>query len=210
MLCTRHVIVHRERGPLSSCFGQRSTWEEDTEIYTSGVRWVAVRLLSRAMLIISAHLPHARQSVLSYRETLQEITCCLDRFKSAFPRHHVLLGANANISLNGFEDGRFVGDATVLLTKARSCADGERAGALYELMLSFGLRADNSWTDWNCVTRVGWQHECKWISCSLPKKHSSKTFGSTPLWFVDRNTSHVIFLLHSAHAECVSVMLSPW
>ena len=41
---------------------------EDTEIYASGVRWVAVRVLSQAMLIISAHLPHARQSVLSYRE----------------------------------------------------------------------------------------------------------------------------------------------
>ena len=56
---------------------------EDTEIFASGVRWVAVRLLSHAVLI-SAHLPHARQSVLSYRETLQEITCCLERFKSVF------------------------------------------------------------------------------------------------------------------------------
>ena len=112
-----------------------------------GVRWVAVRVLSRAMLIISAHLPHARQSVLSYRETLQEITCCLERFKSAFPLHHVVLGADANASLNGFEDGRFAGNATVPLAKARSCADAERAGALYEVMLSFGLRADNTWSD---------------------------------------------------------------
>ena len=29
---------------------------EDTEIYASGVRWVAVRVLSHAVLIISAHL----------------------------------------------------------------------------------------------------------------------------------------------------------
>ena len=43
----------------------------------------------------------------------------------------------ANVSLNGFEDGRFVGDATVPLTKARSCADAERAGALYEFMLKW-------------------------------------------------------------------------
>ena len=60
-----------------------------------------------------------------------------------FPRHHVVLGADFNVNLNGFEDGRFVGDATVPLTKARSCADAERASALYEFMLNFGLRADN-------------------------------------------------------------------
>ena len=134
---------------------------EGTEIYASGVRWVAVRWLSHAVLIISAHLPHARQSVLSYRETLREITCCLERFKSAFPRHHVELGADCNVSLNGLEDGRFVGGAAVPLTKARSCADAERAGALYEFMLTFGLRADNTWSTWDCVTRVGWRHESR-------------------------------------------------
>ena len=122
----------------------RADMEEDTEIYASGVRWVAVRVLSHAVLIISAHLPHARQSVVSYRETLHEITCCLEHFKSAFPRHHVVLGADCNVSLNGFEDGRFVGDATVPLTKGRMCADADRASALYEFMLNFGLRADNT------------------------------------------------------------------
>ena len=135
---------------------------EDTEIYASGVRWVAVRVLSHAVLIISAHLPHARQSVsVPCGETLQEITCCLERFKSAFPRHHVVLGADCNVSLNGFEGWPFVGDATVPLTKARSVADAERAGALYEFMLSFGLRADNTWSEWDCVTRVGWRHESR-------------------------------------------------
>ena len=123
----------------------RAELGEDTEIYASGARWVAVRVLPHAVLIISAHLPHARQSVVSYRETVQEITSCLERFKSAFPRHHVVLGADCNVSLNGFEDGRFVGDATVPLTKVRSCADAERASALYEFMLNFGLRADNTW-----------------------------------------------------------------
>ena len=132
---------------------------EDTGILASGVRWVAVRFLSRATLVVNAHMLHARQSVLSYRETLQEISCCHNRFKAVFPRHHVVLGADANISLNGFGDGRFVGDATVPLTKARSCADTERAGAFHEFMLSFGLRADNTWTDWDCVTRIGWRHE---------------------------------------------------
>ena len=28
-------------------------------------------------------------------------------------------------------------------------------------MLSFGLRADNTWSDWDCVTRVGWRHESR-------------------------------------------------
>ena len=51
----------------------------------------------------------------------------------------MVLGADANVSLNGFEVGRFAGDATVLLTKARSCAHAERAGALYEFMLSLGF-----------------------------------------------------------------------
>ena len=86
---------------------------EDTEIYASGARWVAVRVLSHAVLIISTHLPNARQSVLSFWEMIQEITSCLERFKSAFPRHNVVFGADCNVSLNGFEDGRFVGDATV-------------------------------------------------------------------------------------------------
>ena len=113
-LCTRQVIVHRE-GSGVQLFWLGPTWREDTEICTSGARWVPVRLVSRAVLVISAHLPHARQSVMSYRETLQEITCCLERFKSAFPRHHVVLGADSNTSLSGFEDG---GDATVPLTKA--------------------------------------------------------------------------------------------
>ena len=139
----------------------RADMGEDTEIYASGARWVAVRVLSHAVLIISAHLPHARQSVMSCRETLQEIKCCFERFKSAFPRHHVVLGADANVSLNGFEDGRFVGDAAVPLTNARSCADAERAGALCEFMLSFGLRADSTWSEWDCVTRVGWRHESR-------------------------------------------------
>ena len=152
MWCTRQVIVHREG------FGVQLFW--------SGSAWgrtrrSTVRLLSHAVLIISAHPPHARQSVLSCRETLQEITCCVERFKSAFPRHHVVLGADANASLNGFEDGRFVGDATVPLKKARSCAEAERAGALYEFMLNFGLRADNTWSEWDCVTRVGWRHESR-------------------------------------------------
>ena len=118
-------------------------------------------MLSHAVLIISAHLPHARQSVMSYRETLQEITCCLERFKSASLRHHVVLGDDCNVGLNGFEDGRFVGDATVLLTKVRSCADAERASALYEFMLNFGLRADKTWSEWDYVTRVGWRHESR-------------------------------------------------
>ena len=64
-------------------------------------------------------------------------------------------------SLNGFEDGRFVGDATVPLTKARSCADAERASALHEFMLNFGFRADNTWSEWDCVTRIGWRHESR-------------------------------------------------
>ena len=125
----------------------RAKLGEDTEIYASGVRWVAVRVLSHAVLIISAHLPHARQSVMSCREMVQEITCCRERFKSAFPRHHVVLGAHCIVSLNGFEDGRFVGDAAVPLTKVRSCADAERASALYEFMLNFGFRADNTWSE---------------------------------------------------------------
>ena len=152
---------HPQRGFRVPAVLVRADLGEDTEIYASGVRWVAVRVLSHAVLIISAHLPHARQSVMSYRETLQEITSCLERFKSAFPRHHVVLGTDCNVSLNGFEDGRFVGGATVPLTKVRSCADAERASALYEFMLNFGLRADNTWSEWDCVTRVGWRHESR-------------------------------------------------
>ena len=119
MWCTRQVIVHGKGFRVPAVL-VRAELGEDTEIYASGVRWVAVRVLSHAVLIISAHLPHARQSVMSYSETLQEITCGLERFKSAFPRHHVVLGADCNVSLNGFEDGRFVGDATSPLTKVRS------------------------------------------------------------------------------------------
>ena len=111
-------------------------------------------MVSLAALIISAHLPHARQSVMSYRETLQEITCCLERFKSAFPRHHVVLGADCNVSLNGFENFRFVGDATVPLTKVRSCADAERASALYEIHVEFRASRGQH-VEWDCVTRVG-------------------------------------------------------
>ena len=47
------------------------------------------------------------------------------------------------------------------MTKGRSCADAERASALYEFMLNLGFRADNTWTEWDCVTRVGWRHESK-------------------------------------------------
>ena len=153
---------HRpQRGSRVPAVLVRADMGEDTEIHASGVRWVAVRLLSHAVLIISAHLPHARQSVLSYRETLREVTCCHARFKSAFPRHHVVLGADCNVSLNVFEDGRSVGDATVPLTKARSCADAERASALYEFMRNFWLRTDNTWSERDCVTRVGWRHESR-------------------------------------------------
>ena len=147
MWCKRQVIVHREGFRVPAVL-VRADLGEDTEICASGVRWVAVRVLLHAVLIISAHLPHARQSVMSKRETLQEITCCLERFKSAFPRHNVVLGADCNASLNG-----------VRLTKVRSCADAESASALYEFMLNFGLRADNTWSEWDCVTRVGWRHE---------------------------------------------------
>ena len=28
-------------------------------------------------------------------------------------------------------------------------------------MLNFGLRADNTWSEWDCVTRVGWRHESR-------------------------------------------------
>ena len=48
----------------------RAELGEDTEIYASDVRWVAERVMSHAVLIISAHLPHARQSVMSSWETL--------------------------------------------------------------------------------------------------------------------------------------------
>ena len=67
--------------------------------------------------------------------TLQKITCRLERFKSTFLQHHVVLGADCNVSLDGFENARFVGDATVTLTKARSCADAEKNGC--ELLLGF-------------------------------------------------------------------------
>ena len=43
--------------------------------------------------------------------------------------------------------------------EVRSCADAERATALHEFMLNVGLRADNTWSEWDCVTRVGWRHE---------------------------------------------------
>ena len=101
-----------------------------------------------------------------------------------FPRHHVVLGADLNVNLNGFEDGRFVGDATVPLTKARSCADGERASALYEFMLNFGLRADNTWSEWDCVTRVGGRHESRESQVSLQRKRRFLMFGSTHRWCV--------------------------
>ena len=41
------------------------------------------------------------------------------------------------------------------------CADTERASALDEFMVNFGLRADNTWSEWDCVTRVGWRHESR-------------------------------------------------
>ena len=83
--------------------------------------------------------------------------------QDCFSPQHVVLGIDANISLNGFKDDRFVGGAIVPLTKVRSCADAERAGAFYQFMLNFGLRADNSWTDWDCVTGVG-ESQVDWAS----------------------------------------------
>ena len=160
MWCTRQVIVHREGSGLPAVL-VRAELGEDTEIYASGVRWVAVRVLSHAVLIISAHLPHARQSVMSYRERSKRSRVALNVSSLLFLGTNVVLGADCNVSLNGFEDGRFVGDAAVPLTKVRSCADAERASALYEFMLNSGLRADNTWSEWDCVTRVGWRHESR-------------------------------------------------
>ena len=59
-----HVVYtpsHRpQRGFRVPAVLVRAELGEDTEIYASGVRWVAVRVLSYAVLVISAHLPHAR------------------------------------------------------------------------------------------------------------------------------------------------------
>ena len=67
-----HVVYtpsHRpQRGFRVPAVLVRADMGEDTEIYASGVRWVAVRVLSHAVLIISAHLPYARQSVMSCRK----------------------------------------------------------------------------------------------------------------------------------------------
>ena len=48
-----------------------------------------------------------------------------------------------------------------LWPKVRSCVDAERASPLCEFMLNFGLRADNTWSEWDCVTRVEWRHESR-------------------------------------------------
>ena len=150
------------------------------------------------------------RALCPFGETLQEITSCLERFKSAFPSHHVVLGADCNVSLKGFEDGRFVGDATVLLTKVRSCADAERASPLCEFMLNFGLRADNTWSEWDCVTRVGWRHESRESQVDYLFSSEETTlldvWGSTHRWCVTaliwqwlariRQSATVVFLVH--------------
>ena len=136
-MCTRHLIVHREVSVVQmSWLGP--TWGRTLRFLRLGFAgWLSV-----------------------YRETLQEITCCLNHVEAIFPRHHAVLGADAKISLNGFEDGRFVGDATVPKRKPDHVLTA-RERAFYEFMLSFGLRADNTWTDWDCVTRVGWRHKSR-------------------------------------------------
>ena len=82
-------------------------------------------------------------------------------FQSKFSLAPCGAGCRCQRQSEWFRRWRFVGDATVPLTKARSCEDAERAGALYEFILSFGLRADNTWSDLDCVTKVGWRHECR-------------------------------------------------
>ena len=58
-------------------------------------------------------MPHGKQSVIAYRETMLEISMCLDQHLHTT----ALWGVDANVSMRGFEDGRFVGLATLSLKK---------------------------------------------------------------------------------------------
>ena len=158
MWCTRQVIVHRGfRCPAVLGRADKGGRHGDLRFWCTlgGCQVVVARCVDHQ------HTPAACTAERSVGKRSKRSRVALNVSSLLFTRHHVVLGADANTSLSGFEDGRFVGDVTVPLTKARSCADFERAGALNEFMLSFGLRADNSWSDWDCVTRVGWRHESR-------------------------------------------------
>ena len=117
-----------ERVPGSSCFGEGRIGGRHGDLRF----WCA---LGGCESVVARRVDHQRalaactteRSVLFGKRSKR--SCCLERCKSAFPRHLVVLGADCNVRLHGFEDGRFVGNATVPLTKARSCADAERASA---------------------------------------------------------------------------------
>ena len=120
---------------------------EDTEIIDSGIRWLAVRFKTLKTLVVCALVPHGKQSVVAYRQTMHEFSLCLDRFfKQGSTHHSAVMGAGANVSLCGFVDG------------PRSMKKNAPL-FLYDFLLAVHLRVDNTCVDDCTVTNTGWRHE---------------------------------------------------
>jgi hypothetical protein len=121
-----------------------------------GSRWVAVDFQGE-MLLISAHLPHKRRTLLEFETTMEEIQALI----AAHPNHKVVLGMDANTKLNGTIDYQHVG--AQVPRAVLSATERERAKAVHTFVAERDLVVANTWMDGDTedqwFTRTNWNGE---------------------------------------------------
>lgn len=109
------------------------------------------------MLLISAHLPHKRRTLLELETTLEEIQAVI----AAHPNHKVVLGVDASTKLNGTVDYLHVG--AQVPRAVLTAAERERAKAVHTFAAERGLVVANTWMDGDTedqwFTRTNWNGE---------------------------------------------------
>ena len=124
----------------------------------AGRRWVAVDV-GKDMVIISAHLPHARRSLQEYTLVLQE----LDHFLQTRSGRRVVLGMDANVRMASLRDPGLIGPAVPHAMRDITAMERSRAAALHELMSKRRLMAANTFATESTrellVTRHAWKAE---------------------------------------------------
>ncbi|CAE8637304.1 unnamed protein product [Polarella glacialis] len=133
-----------------------SRWTGEVRMAGGGSRWVAVDFQGE-MLLISAHLPCKRRTLLELETTLEEIQAVI----AAHPEHKVVLGVDANTKLNGTVDYQHVG--AQVPRAVLTAAERERAKAVHTFTAEGGLMVANTWmggdTDDQWFTRTNWDGE---------------------------------------------------
>ena len=106
-------------------------------------------------ILVSIHLPTIKSTINEFIEPLVQIETLLEKFKN----EEIIIGADTNAKVYGYENGWSIGPATVPFEM--TARDHERARHFDEFLSRKGLLLANTWRQGDLpgeATKKPWKH----------------------------------------------------